>query len=120
MNKPKSKASEKQAQHSPIPWKVFADGKTIAIFRGDSVKEIIGWTGFDSSDFPEQNLANAQLIVQAVNSHEVAREMMEFIANTKPQVLQDGSVLVSEQFWLFLESLARKFQEIDREQGESK
>src|SRR5579863_2625976 len=53
--------------HTPTPWVAFNKLGVLAIMRG--TKEVIHWAGFDSSQFPKQNVANAKLIVEAVNSH---------------------------------------------------
>lgn len=58
----------RKLKHTAAPWEVFhvshGRGKwTIAVMKG--LKEVIGWTGFDSSDFLENALGNATLIAAA-------------------------------------------------------
>lgn len=54
---------------TPIPWRVFNENKLIAIMEANSNDEIVHWAGFDSSYFHLDALANAVLIVEAVNNH---------------------------------------------------
>jgi hypothetical protein len=56
-----------QRSHTPGPWRPFiGNGNTIAVMRGKrSTKEVIKWTGFDGSDFPQHAVANAVLIAAA-------------------------------------------------------
>lgn len=57
--------------HTPLPWKLFNRNGVIAIKSAEkqSHNEIVFWTGFDASHYPEAAAANAALIVTAVNSH---------------------------------------------------
>lgn len=59
--------------HTATPWRVFHKNEIIAIMRASKSNhhnEIVHWAGFDESHFPEQALANAKLIVNAVNERD--------------------------------------------------
>jgi len=51
--------------HTPGPWKPFVNNSVVAVMKGGSRKEVIKWTGFDGSDFPNDVEANARLIAAA-------------------------------------------------------
>lgn len=60
-------SADMREKPTPGPWRAFiGDGNTIAIMKGkSSTKEVIKWTGFDGSDFPQHARANARLIAAA-------------------------------------------------------
>ena len=79
MSEPKSKASQKQSQHSPLPWKIdeaYRRGGFSEIIRASNGKDVL-----QHEDACAICKTNRQLIVQAVNSHEVAEELVTMILN---------------------------------------
>lgn len=66
---------------TPTPWRVFNENGVISVMESGSNKEIIHWAGFDSSSFQKENLANAQLIVTAVNAHDDLVGALTFLAD---------------------------------------
>lgn len=73
------------SKHTPTPWALFSSNGTIAIKNPRSQKsynEIVFWTGFDASHYPEQAEANAAFIVKAVNSHDTMMTALQKIADT--------------------------------------
>lgn len=71
--------------HTPTPWSLFRENSLLAIVNPrarSSKREIVFWTGFDSSHYPKQAKANADLIVKAVNSHEALVAALQKIADT--------------------------------------
>jgi hypothetical protein len=61
--------TDKRAEHTPLPWRVFdgggviGNGGVLAIFSSEKRRnEIIGWPGFDSSDYPKQARAALTLV----------------------------------------------------------
>jgi len=52
-----------EPKFTPGPWKLFNRNGIISIYKNN--KEVIKWTGFDSSDYQEDVLANAHLIAAA-------------------------------------------------------
>jgi hypothetical protein len=48
-----------ETKFTPGPWKLFSRNGIIAVMRGR--REVIKWTGFDASDFPDQAGWNAAL-----------------------------------------------------------
>lgn len=72
-------------QHTPAPWELFNKNGTIAIKNPRSRKshnEIVFWTGFDASHYPEKALANATHIVRCVNIHSALVAALQAIADT--------------------------------------
>jgi len=69
-----------KAQATPVPWDLFNKNGFISIYKNN--KEVIKWTGFDSSDYPKNALANAEFIVRACNSHESLLAALEAILNS--------------------------------------
>jgi hypothetical protein len=56
--------------HTPGPWRAFISNGVIAVVTGGrhshkGPREVIKWTGFDGSDFPEHAIANSFLIAAA-------------------------------------------------------
>ena len=107
MTGPKSKASP---QHSPLPWRVdesFPGNFTLGYIDGgvplDTIWKENAWTNNAEAK------ANAKLIVQAVNSHKVAREMAKWImAMSTADTFDAASRYAAKE-------LAHKFQEMNRE-----
>jgi DNA-binding NarL/FixJ family response regulator len=67
------------------PWALFHSNGVIAIRNPrsrSSHNEIVFWSGFDASHYPKQALANATLIVKAVNSHDDLLKALQDIADT--------------------------------------
>ncbi len=52
-------------KHTPGPWDVFESPGLVSVMKANCNDEVVHWAGFDSSHFPEQNLANAHLIAAA-------------------------------------------------------
>src|ERR1700730_8485377 len=70
-----------ESEHTPLPWVLFESNGIISITDGKKrtktgAREIIKWTGFDGSDYPEHVEANARLIGRAVNSYPGLREAL--------------------------------------------
>jgi hypothetical protein len=66
-------------EHTRTPWALYHSNGTIAIKNPRSHRsknEIVFWTGFDSSHYQKEALANAAFIVEAVNNYEKMREAL--------------------------------------------
>lgn len=50
-------------KHTPGPWTPFIENNVVAVMKGR--KEVIKWTGFGASDFPDDVEANARLVAAA-------------------------------------------------------
>jgi hypothetical protein len=73
------------SEHTPTPWKLFHSNGTIAIKNPrsrSSHNEIVFWTGFDASHYPDLALANARFIVNAVNAHDALLAALQKIVDT--------------------------------------
>ena len=66
-----------EAQFTPGPWKLYNKNGIISIYANN--KEVIKWTGFDSSDYPEDAIANARLISQAPTMYQKLADTVEFL-----------------------------------------
>lgn len=83
--------------HTPLPWQLFDRGKTTAIMGRKFGKEVVHWTGFDSSHFPTQAKANAEFIITACNSYyenkrkaDCHDELLDIAKEWKDNILKNG------------------------------
>ena len=125
MSEPKRKASP---QHSPLPWTLFLPWRCHVL---PSDGEGGSWSIRDRRDiYIAKYLPReiAEFVVQAVNSHErltaahaVAVEMAENVTRLNYELAtsghkQGGTITVSHRWAGNIAILARKFQEMNREQ----
>ena len=71
-------------KHTPGPWELFhrahgGDKWTIAVFKSGTKHEVVSWTGFDSSHFQKQALANARLIAAAPELLAALKRAREYV-----------------------------------------
>ena len=60
-------------RYTPGPWSLFNKNRTVAVTAGDGPhNEVVHWSGFDSSHYPKQVVANARLIAAAPELYEAA------------------------------------------------
>jgi hypothetical protein len=69
--------TDKRMKHTPGPWIIFNKLGVLSVMRGK--KEVVHWAGFDSSRFPQQNIANARLIAAAPELLQSLRELMQAV-----------------------------------------
>ena len=81
--------SPKSAGHTTLPWKIFdprhrypgidgGDGRTIVVLgKDDDLNDLCGIRGVSH----EESIANAELIVKAVNSYGPLRDALQAIVN---------------------------------------
>lgn len=62
-------------KRTPGPWELFNKNGIISIYKKN--KEVIKWTGFDSSDYPESATANAKFILLADHHFDALVEALE-------------------------------------------
>jgi hypothetical protein len=55
------------------PWRVFHQSGVLSVMAGETTREVVHWSGFDSSHFPNQAVANAHLISQAPALYDALR-----------------------------------------------
>lgn len=99
MSEPKSKASKK-------PWKIEHDWYIV---------DANGLLVCKTIPFGTRRKEHAQLIVQAVNSHEVARKMAKLLVSATTDVTRPLTVLDQRRLMQTAGVFARKFQEMDRD-----
>lgn len=82
-------------EHTPTPWRVFDMNGTIAIMAGklERHNEVIHWSGFDASHFPDDVAANAAFIVKAVNNHDKLVQALQDVlectgSKTTPEIVR--------------------------------
>ena len=68
-----------ETKHTPLPWEIFENQHVLCIMKAGTRKEVVHWAGFDSSDFLDQNSANAKLIVTSVNARPKMEELLKSI-----------------------------------------
>ncbi|KKN21148.1 hypothetical protein LCGC14_0928280 [marine sediment metagenome] len=66
----------RETKHTPLPWEIFENQHVLCIMKAGTRKEVVHWAGFDSSDFLDQNSANAKLIVTSVNARPKVEELL--------------------------------------------
>jgi hypothetical protein len=77
------------SKHTPGPWRVFA--APTAIFA-EGRKEVVHWSGFDSSDFQKDIKANARLIAAAPELLEACKKTIELFC-TLPNQRYSGLIV---------------------------
>ena len=112
MSEPKSKASPK---HSPTPWETSPTVEEAKAERDYLYIDLLDARGeclanFHNSFHGRRAIREA---IQAVNSHEVAREMADLIIRIFTCPFSIDEMTIAKDRIL---ASARKFQEIDREQ----
>jgi len=60
--------------------------------EGNGDREVVHWKGFDSSDFERSRVANATLIVRAVNSH---ADLLDALKTARKFVVSSLEALVT-------------------------
>jgi hypothetical protein len=63
----------------PGTWRLFNKGGVISVYAKN--KEVIKWTGFDSSDYPKDALANARFIVLADHHFDALKTALKSIVD---------------------------------------
>ena len=71
-------------QHTPGPWRVFDKPGTLAVMgpaKTDQHNEVVHWSGFDSSHYPDQAKANARLIAAAPEMQRLLSKLVEQVSD---------------------------------------
>lgn len=67
--------------HTPGPWARYQRLKVVAVVADDGTdREVIHWSGFDSSDFPHDSRANARLIAKAPEMLQALKDARRYVA----------------------------------------
>lgn len=74
--------------YTPGPWELFNKSGVISIYKNN--KEVIKWTGFDSSDYPEDALHNAYLIAAAPDLFAALMNLMEWVRLDMVEMQREG------------------------------
>lgn len=76
--------------HTPGPWRAFISNGVIAVVTGrrrshKGPKEVIKWTGFEGSDFPQHAIANSFLIAASPRMLLVLTEVETVMSTVEPR-----------------------------------
>jgi hypothetical protein len=79
------------SKFTPGPWTLFNKNGIISIYKNK--KEVIKWTGFDSSDYPKDALANATLIAAAPDLFSALINIISWIQLDMIEMQREGHTI---------------------------